>query len=341
MAVSVRWWARAVALAVLVAGGQAQAWNAVGHQTIGAIAQQLIAGTPAAAQVRAVLGTESLATASVWADCVKSVDEHGDFRYVSSDRYPECRPFDTPGGRRQMSDYVRRNHDRCRPTPGQESCHRQYHYADIDTAFGWYRRGAVGSSEQDVVSAILAATAVLQGRAAPLPFSIGSRQEALRLLVHWVGDLHQPLHVAAVHVDDGGRVVHYAEAVAPADFETRGGNLVSHDGRSLHAEWDEVPQDVATGSFLQGALTAARSLPRSRGPLEAWPVIWAGDSVRASAQVFDGMTFGARACAQEGRCRWPAETAPGYAARRSTMQREAVVAAGAHLAELLQAIWPN
>ena len=32
-------------------------------------------------------------------------------------------------------------------------------------------------------------------------------REALRLLAHYVGDIHQPLHVAAVYLDREGRVV--------------------------------------------------------------------------------------------------------------------------------------
>lgn len=185
----------------------AHAWNAVGHQVIGGIADRLIKGTSAQSHVRAILSDESLATASVWADCAKGVDEQGTFRYVSSDHFPECQPFDTPQGRDQMVDYVKSNHSRCIVLPGQETCHRQYHYANIDSSVGFYRRGIEGTSDHDIVSGIVAAANVLAGRPAPMPFYIPSQAVALRLLVHWVGDLHQPLHVAAAHIDATGRVL--------------------------------------------------------------------------------------------------------------------------------------
>ena len=52
----------------------ALAWDSTGHQTVGAIADQLIAGTNAETQVRKILGT-SLRVSAVWADCAKGVEE--------------------------------------------------------------------------------------------------------------------------------------------------------------------------------------------------------------------------------------------------------------------------
>jgi len=327
-----------IALAILCA--DAQAWNAQGHQAIGAIADQLLEGTPALTHVRKILASESLSTASVWADCAKSVDERGSFSYQSSDRFPECSPFDTPEGRANLEDYVRRNQDRCGVAPGQETCHRQYHYADLDSFAGAYRPGAAGSSDHDVVSGVLAAVARLQGRPVPPPFAILTEQEALRLLVHWVGDLHQPLHIASVHIDPEGQVVRNLEPL-PEGTETRGGNLVAHRGRSLHAEWDEVPQDVATKAFITSSLSGAKSLGPTSGTMEEWPLAWASESVVASNTVFDGLILSSRHCTVEGRCGWLADSPESYAGVRMEIQRAAVIKAGARLASLLNAIWPR
>lgn len=331
--------ARWIALLWVFVSVDAHAWNAVGHQVIGGIADRLLDGTAAQSHVRAILGAESLATASVWADCAKGVDEQGLFQYVSSDRFPECQPFDTPHGREQMVDYVKSNHDRCRVLPGQETCHRQYHYADLDSSAGLYRRGMEGSSDHDIVSGILAALTVLVGRPAPPPFYIPSQAVALRLLVHWVGDLHQPLHVAAVHIDDGGQVLRAVEF--PPGSETRGGNLVRHEGRSLHAEWDEVPEDVATERFFQEAVRMAEKTPRTSGPLEAWPAIWASESALISAQVFEGMQFMPRVCTASARCSWEGQTSVSYSARRIQIQHDAVLEAGVRLTQVLNALWPQ
>jgi hypothetical protein len=47
----------------------------------------------------------------------------------------------------------------------------------------------------------VATTQVLKGGAAPAPFSLKDQREALLLLTHYVGDLHQPLHVGAIYLD--------------------------------------------------------------------------------------------------------------------------------------------
>ena len=53
----------------------------------------------------------------------------------------------------------------------------------------------VGTSSHDIVAALQSCIDVLQGRPASTPIDLRSREEALRLLAHLVGDLHQPLHV--------------------------------------------------------------------------------------------------------------------------------------------------
>ena len=52
--------------------GLVYAWGAAGHQTVGAIADQLLAGSHAEQQVRKLLHTgETLENVSIWADCAK------------------------------------------------------------------------------------------------------------------------------------------------------------------------------------------------------------------------------------------------------------------------------
>src|SRR6516162_2821235 len=106
-------------------------WAAPGHQTVGAIADDLIAGTPTAKKVRKILGT-TLRTASVWADCAKSVTRKpdGSFVYQAEPAAVACRPFENPASEKLLVDFVKRNWDNCRPAPGDEVCHKQYHYAD-------------------------------------------------------------------------------------------------------------------------------------------------------------------------------------------------------------------
>jgi len=67
---------RALILAVLVvlAPSQAFAWGAIGHRVTGALAQPLLSAK-ARAEVSKVIGTETLAEASTWADEMRSSPE--------------------------------------------------------------------------------------------------------------------------------------------------------------------------------------------------------------------------------------------------------------------------
>lgn len=202
------------------------AWNSDGHQTVGAIADQLIAGTPTATQVRKILGS-TLRTAAVWADCAKGVvhGSDGTFKYVINPRYKECLPYETTAGKKLMVDFVKRNWDSCNPTAGDDPCHKQYHYTDVASEHNAYAKNLEGTSDHDIVSAITAAIAELQGGAAPAPFNLKNKREALRLLAHYAGDIHQPLHVVAVYLDAAGHQVDPDGGTFDPGSKTRGGRI--------------------------------------------------------------------------------------------------------------------
>jgi hypothetical protein len=220
------------------------AWGPDGHHSVGAIADRLIAGKSAAVQVSSILGGLSLENAAVWADCAKGIDPAQNYKYTSQGQYPECAIFENPSEETAMADYVRRNDTNCNPKPGEESCHKQYHYADIAIQHDHYDSSFVGARDDDIEHAVVAMTIVLQGGAAPAPFNIKDKREALLLLAHYVGDIHQPLHVGAVYLSSSGRRVNPDSGTFDAATETRGGNELLIDGnvhRNLHAAWDAVP----------------------------------------------------------------------------------------------------
>ena len=103
----------AIALIVALTATAASAWGPDGHHTVGALADRLIAGTHAEAQVKALLNGLSLEQAAVWADCAKGVDPTKNYAYTSAGKYPECAIFETPDGEAEMIDYVRRNDINC------------------------------------------------------------------------------------------------------------------------------------------------------------------------------------------------------------------------------------
>ena len=332
-----------LAACALLCAGTARAWGPDGHHTVGAIADRLLAGTPAAAHVRALLGTLTLEQAAVWADCAKGVDPSRDFRYTAAGRYPECAIYETPAGEAGMIDFVRRNDTNCPRVPHDESCHRQYHYTDESIAHARYRLGDVGTRPDDVVGATGAAIAVLQGRPAPAPFDIASTREALLLLAHYVGDIHQPLHVGAVYLDARGHRVDPDAGRFDAATATAGGNAIAvldvpvdRVFQNLHATWDEVPAAFKPAGIDAAWLARAREVPPTPGAPAGWPAAWATGTLDAAREAFAGLSFGPGPTGP-----WTTSRSPAYDERMTRLKQRQLTLAGARLAQVLEAIWPR
>lgn len=323
-------------LAFLVSS-QALAWGPEGHQTVGAIADQLITGTHAATQVKTILGGLSLQQASVWADCAKGVDPSRNYAYTAAGKYPECKIFETPALEAEMSDFVRRNDTNCNPKLGEESCHKQYHYTDVAIQHDSYQRGWVGTRDDDIVNAVAATTQVLKGNAAPAPFSLKNQREALLLLTHYVGDLHQPLHVGAIYLDKKGKRVNPDTGTFDIQTDTRGGNklMLTGTNQNLHAVWDAIPMSLTASHVNAALLKQARGIPATEGQVLDWPVSWAGDTLSGAQKAFTGLKF---STLQSGH--WTATLPANYNTKKQSLQKEELIKAGAHLAELLKALWP-
>ena len=314
------------------------AWGPAGHKTVGAIADTLLVGTNAGREVRHILGNETLATAALWADCAKGVVLGPDgFHFVVSDRFPECAPFQTAEGKQAMVEFVQRNWDTCQPADDEEKCHRQYHYADVAIERDGYARTEVGTSDHDIVGAVNAAIIVLQGGTAPAPFSLTSKREALRVLAHYIGDLHQPLHVGAIYLDASGHQVDPDQSGLDPATRNHGGNLLLDHGKKLHGLWDDIPASLTVARFKAAGTALARHVPVTTGPIENWPEAWASETVVASHDAFRGLSFGSEDMAHT---TWPVMEPAGYGAARAKLQKAQLVKAGARFVQLLKAIFP-
>jgi S1/P1 Nuclease len=219
----------------------------------------------------------------------------------------------------------------------RKGCHNTYHFDDVAIERDHFDRQFLGTNEHDLVAAITAAIAVLQGKAAPAPFSIVDEKEALFMLAHFLGDLHQPLHVASVYLDDHGSLVDpdARHQIDPAT-DTIGGNNI-HDGHKLfHGEWDAIPSDLGEAATPE-LLAAARALGPTPSTVVDWPAIWASDTIVAAHQAFAGTTF-----KQTSLEHWSVkfEHPQEYADAEDKLKRQQLAKAGARLAELLNAIWP-
>ena len=223
----------ALALAGAFMTGNALAWGNDGHRAVGAIADQLLKGSAAQAKIAALLlPGETLELIANWPDCVKGT---------------YCGP-QSP----EMLAYVAANPK-----------HSEYHYTDIPFQNAHYHDGATGSAGDDIVQTLKQAISVLQGKldAASNPHRFTPRQ-ALILITHLVGDIHQPLHVGAAYVAKDGRFV-VPETQAQIDglaiFDARGGNNLLLDDAQITALSDAVIP--AALPLEEGAVQAAAVKP--------------------------------------------------------------------------------
>jgi hypothetical protein len=328
----------AAALLVFAGYRSAAAWGPEGHALIGKIADQLLAGTPAGQRVDDILGAYTLEEAAKWPDCVRSVHKLGpnDFQFKEDKFTATCTVFESPDERKRMEDYARRNWDAFPYRPGKGD-HEAYHFADIPIQEGSYSPTDIGASEHDVVHAIGAAIAELTGKPVPKPFDIKHDKEAILMLAHFVGDVHQPLHVGAVYLDPQGHVVRpHSEAEAEAD-STAGGNFIEVGAKELHREWDSVPKGTAE-TDISVLVSRARDIPADPNvPFSDWAVGWASESVAAAAKAYAEITF-----ANDGTHKWRASFAnrTQYLRSEHDEQELRIIQAGARLAALFKAIWP-
>jgi hypothetical protein len=303
----------------------------------------------------------TLAQAGPWADCAKSVSGPPNFRFVHNDRFPECNVFE--GGTRQLSleSYVRSNwtnFEHCTAEGGD--CHSQYHFVNVELRRASYHFGDVGTREFDIVHAMNAAIAVLRtpdcsGDNPPTTTEVDAPghfhftcSHALLVLTHLIGDLHQPLHVGSVYLDEqGGRVEPDSSPAERARANpddgvtfTRGANRLRWPNPNdasrpfnLHSVWDSIPS-ISTNK----AVTMARQVAPTTGPLGEWVEKWANESRTRANEAFEGVTFGTKQGDN-----WPVsfENQKAYDDARRPVQRQQVALAGARLAQLLAAIWPD
>jgi len=328
---------RLLMLVLFAMPGASYAWGPNGHHAVAAIAANLIAGSNAEARVKALLGDVTLVDAAVWADCAKGVNPTT-LQYQGAGHFHECAVFETPDGEAAMVDFVSRNATNCVIKPGEEICHKQYHYSDVAVQHMTYQTGFVGTRNDDIVAAVVATIHVLKGDPAPPPFSIKDKAEAMRLLAHYAGDIHQPLHVGAVYLDAQGNVVNPDTGTFDPTTATRGANsiMVLPGGRkNLHATWDAIPASLNMTHVNSAWLSAARAVPATTGADFEWPKQWASDSVAEANQAFSGLAFGPFASGH-----WTVRLPSGYSTSMRLIKKRQLTRAGARLAQLLQDIFP-
>src|SRR5438477_5817508 len=209
----------AIAFFALFILQNANAYGPVGHEIIGAIADEKLAHTPAGAKVAALLDGITLEKASTIPDEIRGWDKNGPddpaaFHYSA---HPK---IDT-----QLRDYWHANpptKDLNSPTPS----HHWFHYTDVPVADAEkYGDGTVGRSKWDIVHMIPYCIAVLKGEVPEDNPRKITKPIAVILLAHFVGDIHQPLHVGAEFFDKEGHAANPDKTSGL--LEDQGGNTLA------------------------------------------------------------------------------------------------------------------
>ncbi len=194
----------------------ADAYGPRGHKMVGAIADNRLAGQSAANKVHQLLGGMTLADAAQLPDDIKDWDTN------PSKILPRLAGHDDL--RDQLHDFVNANPNHG-ATPHHPS-HHWFHYVDVPVGgTSLYGTGTVGRADYDVVQMISYCIAVLRGEEDEHNDRKITKPVALILLAHYVGDIHQPLHVGAQYFDASGH---------PSNPDQGGQALGDQGGNTLH-----------------------------------------------------------------------------------------------------------
>ncbi len=200
------------------------AWGAVGHQTVGSIAEKHLTSN-ALAGVKDLLGGQRLAEVANWADSVRSLPA-----------YKQTGPW---------------------------------HYINLPLGltFDAFKNQVENMLEANVYSALVAQMQLINDNTV----SRERKTAALKFIVHFVGDLHQPMHVSR-SADKGGNTIQ-----------------LNYDGQgtNLHAVWDSKLIDHTGLDYQQ---LAAKYDNASESQIRQWqndPVVkWMWESYQITEQLY-------------------------------------------------------
>ena len=189
-----------VALALFATQLSVRAYGPSGHEIVGAIADDLLAKKPAGAQIRTLLDGITLERASVIPDEIKAWDKKGPDDPNAFPHYQDHPKID-----KQLRDFWRANPPTEDPNSAIPS-HHWFHYTDVPVlTVEKYSDGKAGRSKWDIVHMIPYCVNVLRGETPEENERKITKPVAVILLAHYVGDIHQPLHVGAEYFDQSGQ----------------------------------------------------------------------------------------------------------------------------------------
>jgi S1/P1 nuclease len=323
----------------------AAAWDYPGHRVVGMIADIVLQRDYPAAHSRVselldqkfgtVVDKRDLGEVAVFPDCAKNEAEY-------CGRKPSTEEID----------YVLRN-----------IVHKSFHFTNSPLQQKTYRAGGVGTLETDIVQMIDHTVTQLRGKQPYYKQDVKlNNTEAVWLLAHLVGDIHQPLHVGQIYYDSTcDNVIDPNASKTVEAISTFGGNLIklpSGPIKNLHLYWDSIAvkkamaDDGFTAGITAGEEGFAKKLAnvtpqgwQTPGPVESWPESWVAEAMPLATDAHEKLTIkkSSQHTPQFPRpsvsCNWETTLNPEYETWAKGVARDRLHKAGYRLAATLKAIF--
>jgi hypothetical protein len=235
----------------------------------------------------------------------------------------------------------------------------KWHFVNLPLKSKEYTDNGPFSKPNDIVHMINTCIAILEGKSTQF-----TKRQALRFLVHLVGDIHQPLHVGTGFYTLKGTTVTLIDDPAQVKSTTQsdiGGNdLFFTKNDELHAFWDTCLIQHLTGNatctsekemqtkqeFKKLVPELNKLVPNDQafltpGDRHTWAGQWATASVHEAKEAFAPVIFGpATVNPQNGKkfISISIKLPDTYVNDELVRARTQIAKAGAHLAQLLNSI---
>ncbi len=202
---------------------QSMAWGVLGHRIVGEIADKYVS-TTARAKINQILGTESIAMVSNWADFIKSDTS---FRYLNT-----------------------------------------WHYINLDSGLSY--TGIKDYLKNDTAVDAYTKINFLVKELKKKKLAKEKKQLYLRLLIHFVGDVHQPMH-AGRKSDLGGNTIKVSWFNEPSN---------------MHRVWDENLIELQQLSYTEYTKAINHPNLKQKKKWQSQPISeWIYESYEISEQL--------------------------------------------------------
>lgn len=302
---------------VLLAAPSAYPWGSEGHEAIAEVAQGLLTGL-ARAKVDGIIGKDRMPAVATWLDDVRNAKKH----FVGPLKNdPEAKDFNTK-------------------FPDND----EWHYVDLPVGLTTYSESLPFASKNDIVHAINHCVDVLEGRAGDM-----TPAQAMRCLIHLVGDVHQPLHTVSGYYDlralTKPKLIAAAGAAVGKPSDRGGNQLFYTKTLELHAYWDKkMPQKVQrerpneTLARQIGSISVAQKW-LTPGDYHQWAAKWVGDSATEAIELYKPIRFGLATLNEDkSLARIEIDLPETYDELQTARAKTQLAKAACHLAQLLNAI---